>query len=247
MGLALTLAVGCVTTKPSTPKWKPEERVDIHVKLGWSYLQRGQLEIAREELERALVLDADDSRANHIMAILQIQLKNAAGADAYFVRAVRGDPENIDVRNDYGVYLCDTSRREQGMQLFDEALASPLNRRREMTYVRAATCLMGGTDWTGAETYLRNALNIEPRYADALYLMAQLKYREQKYMSARAHLQRYFDSGALNSKSLLLAVQVERNLGAQDLESSYAKQLRLQYPKSPEAKQLGRVRRTTTQ
>ncbi|MDH3379737.1 MAG: type IV pilus biogenesis/stability protein PilW, partial [Gammaproteobacteria bacterium] len=79
------------------------------------------------------------------------------------------------------------------------------------------------------------------------YLMAQLKYREQNYMSARAHLQRYFDSGALNSQSLFLAVQVERNLGARDLESSYAKQLRLQYPKSQEAKELDRAGGTTTQ
>ena len=210
-------------------------------------MQRGQLDIARQELERALALDSDHSRANHIMAILQIQLKNSAGADSYFVRAVRGDPDNIDVRNDYGVYLCDVSRREQGMQLLDEALASPLNRRREMTYLRAATCLMGGEDWTAAETYLRNALNIRPQFADALYLMAQLKYREKNYMSARAHLQRYFDSGALDSKSLLLAVQVERNLGARDLESSYSKQLRLQYPKSQEAKELDREGGTTTQ
>jgi type IV pilus assembly protein PilF len=249
VGLALILVAGCTTTttEPSKPKWKPEERVDLHVKLGWGYLQRGQLEIARQELERALALDPDNSRANHIMAILQIQLKNHAGADSYFVRAVSSDPENIDVRNDYGVYLCDVSRREQGMQMFDEALASPLNRRREMTYLRAATCLMGGTDWVAAEIYLRNALDIQPRFADALYLMAQLKYREQNYMSARAHLQRYFDSGALNSKSLLLAVQVERNLGARDLESSYAKQLRLQYPKSREAKELDRVGGTTTQ
>ncbi|MDH3468158.1 MAG: type IV pilus biogenesis/stability protein PilW [Gammaproteobacteria bacterium] len=247
VGLALILAAGCSTTKPSKPKWKPEERVDVHVKLGWGYLQRGQLEIARQELERALELDSDHSRANHIMAILQIRLNNNAGADPYFARAVRNDPENIDARNDYGVYLCDVSRRDQGMQQFEDALASPLNRRREMTYLRAATCLMAGTDWTLAETYLRNALNIQPRFADALYLMAQLKYREQNYMSARAHLQRYFDSGALNSQSLFLAVQVERNLGARDLESSYAKQLRLQYPKSQEAKELDRAGGTTTQ
>ena len=247
VGLALILAAGCITTKPSKPNWDPEERVDLHVKLGWGYLQRGQLEVARQELEQALALDSNDSRANHIMAILQLRFKNNTDAAAYFERAVRSDPENIDVRNDYGVYLCDVSRREQGMQQFEEALASPLNRRREMTYLRAARCLMGGTDWPAAETYLRNALDIQPRYSDALYLMAQLKYREQNYMSARAHLQRYFDTGALNSKSLLLAVQVERNLGARDLESRYAKQLRLQYPKSQEAKQLDRARGTATQ
>ncbi len=247
VGLALILAAGCTTTKPAKPKWNPEERVDLHVKLGWGYLQRGQLEVARQELERALALDSNNSRANHIMAILQIRLKNSADAGPYFVRAVRSDPDSIDVRNDYGVYLCDLSRRKEGMQQFEEALASPLNRRREMTYLRAARCLMGGTDWPAAEIYLRNALNIQPRLSDALYLMAQLKYREQNYMSARAHLQRYFDSGALNSKALLLAVQVERSLGARDLESRYAKQLRSQYPKSQEVKQLDRAVGTATQ
>ena len=231
----------CAGGAPPKPTWKSEDRVDVHVQLGWGYLQRDQLNIARTELEQALALDSNHSRANHIMAILQIRLKNPNVADRHFRRAVQSDPENIDAKNDYGVFLCDRGRVADGMRQFETALESPLNKRLEMTYVRAGTCLVGAADLETAERYLRAALKIDPELATALYLVARIQHESGNDLSARAHLQRFFDTGAVSSQSLLLAVQVERRLGAKDLETEYARRLKASYPNSKEAQELGAV------
>ncbi len=56
-------------------KRNSDKRVEIHTQLGATYLSRNQLDIAQQELERALEINSDDSQANHIMGLLQIRLK----------------------------------------------------------------------------------------------------------------------------------------------------------------------------
>ncbi len=240
--LAVLIGIaGCTTTTtpPEEESWDAGKRADVHAQLAASYMQRDQLEIARSELEQALQIKADHSRANYIMAVLQTRLGNNAEAETYFRRAVSADKENSQAAHDYGVYLCKQGRVDQAMAQFDEALANPLYRGDALTALRAGECLIfNGNSPDVAETYFRRALNINPKLAPALYQMSEINFARGNFLSARAYIERYFSAAQETPRTLLLAYRIENELGAADVAEDYAARLRKKFATSEEAKQL---------
>lgn len=214
------------------------KRVEIHTQLGASYLSRNQLDIAQQELERALSLNADDSQANHLMGLLQIRLKRDDLADDYFRRAISEQPQNADARNSYGVFLCERGRLDEADAQFRAAIAEPLYKSPEQASLNAGICRMKKPDKPAAAGYFRNVLKHDARQPLALLSMAQLSLEANDALAARGFIQRYFEVAQESPESLLLAFRIERSLGAKDAQASYAVRLRGKYPESAEAKLL---------
>lgn len=214
------------------------QRVDIHTRLGAAYLARNQLDVAQQELERALELDARDSQANNVMGLLQIRLRNDERAERHFRRAISEAPDNSDARNNYGVFLCERNRYDEADRQFRAALDNPLYRTPEQAALNAGLCALRKPDKEAAAGYLRTALEKDPRLAPALLQMARLSFESGQMLSARGFMQRYFEVGRDTPEALLLAFRIERALGAKDAQASYAVRLRGKFPESAEARQL---------
>ncbi len=232
--LAIALAA-CVSDRPKQEPWDRPERATVQTDLAWNYLRRDELEVAREHVEAALALDANDSRANHVKALLLLRLGERDAARSYFKRALRSDPDNNDARNDYGAYLCDREEYKQGIAELERALASALNRRVSVSSVYLGDCYLKQQQLEDAGRYYRQALEENPGLARPLIAMAVISFEEANYLSARAYLERYFAVGPETAQTLLYAVKVEQQLGATDLAIDYARKLRAQYPRSSEA------------
>ncbi len=217
---------------------KHERRVDIHTRLGATYLYRNQLDVAQQELERALELDPDDSQANNVMGLLQIRLRNDDKAERHFRRAISEQGDNSEARNNYGVFLCERNRLDEADKQFRAALANPLYRTPEQAALNAGLCALRKPDKDAAAKYLRTALEKDPRSAPALFQMARLSFESGQMLSARGFMQRYFEVAQDTPEVLLLAFRIERALGAKDAQASYAVRLRGKFPDSAEAKQL---------
>lgn len=241
----LVLAIAACSTAPpqATPMEDPAKRADVHVQLAASYLQRDQIETAREELQKALVIKPDHTRANYVMAVLQSRLGKKELAEQYYRRALQADAENSEAAHDYGVFLCQNNQVEPALERFNQALSNPLYRGRVLSALRAGECLMTiGDDPARAEPYFQAALEINPNLAPALYSMAGIKYTQSNYLSARGYIERYFAVGKDTAASLLLAYRIENQLGAHDIARDYARRLKKDFTLSPEAKQLGTLR-----
>ena len=241
MAWVLLALAGCSTTStmPEEESWDVGKRADVHAQLAASYMQRDQLEIARGELEQALQIKPDHSRANYVMAVLQTRLGNLPEAEKYYRRAVESNRENSQAVHDYGVFLCRQGRVDDAMAQFDQALANPLYRGDALTALRAGECLtVNGRDQDAAEPYFRRALSINPEMAPALYQMSQINFARGNYLSARAYIERYFSAAEETPRSLLLAYRIETSLGASDVAEDYASRLRKKFATSEEAKQL---------
>ena len=217
---------------------KREKLVAIHTQLGATYLARNQLDVAQQELDRALQLGPDDSQANHIMGLLQLRLKNEKKAEEYLKRAIDEKPDNSDARNSYGVFLCERGRLDEADKEFREALKNPLYRDPQQANVNAGLCRLKTSDWKGAEAYFRAALKANPRLPAALVNMARVSLETGEPLSARGFIQRFFAAAGDTPESLLLAFRIERALGAKDAQATYAVRLRGKFPDSAEAKQL---------
>ena len=230
---------GCASTaERQAEQAKIAKKAETHLLLGSGYLQRGQLEIAKEELEKALKISPDYSQANNIMAVLQWRLQDYDKAESYFRKALAHDGNNASAQHNYGAFLCDRGRIDEGLKYFDAAIANQLYSFAADVNLNAGVCLMKKPAPPAAEKYLREALRLNPKLPGALFQMAKISLDTGKAISGRAFIERYFLASEDTPESLLLAVKIERALGNKNAESSYAIRLRGKFPTSPEAEQL---------
>lgn len=235
--IALALA-GCASSPEEHAK--KTKGIETQIQLGAVYLQRGQLEISKQHLERALEVDSDHSQANNIMAILQWRLKDYARAERHFRRALSADEKNSAARHNYGSFLCDRGRLDDGVRELALAGGDPLYGAAAEANQSAGVCLMEKPSPVAAEKFFREALRARPDLTGALYHMARISYDHGKPLAARGFLQRYFQASEDTPAALLVAVKVETALRDKNAAASYALRLRSKFPTSDEAQELAR-------
>lgn len=243
MGIVVLGVAACASREPIGKTADVSKRADVRTQLAISYMQRNQLEVAREELEHALNIAPNHSAANHAMAALQERLGNNKEAERHFLLAVRSDAENSQAAHDFGTFLCRRGRVEEALEQYGNALSNPLYRQPDMSNLRAGECLIVHDRIQDAEAYFQKALRINPGLSLALYHMAEINFRRQNYLSARAYIERYFSIAAKTPESLLLAYKIEHKLKAPKVADEYASLLRGKFARSKEAQELEKLTR----
>jgi type IV pilus assembly protein PilF len=241
--IVLTLSVcaaslaGCVSNDHVT-KPQPERAAELNLELGIDHLRKGNLEQAKEKIERSLDQNSRSGRAHAIAAMLYDQLGDTAKADSHFQRAVSLDAENPEIKNNYAAYLCQKGRFERGEKAALEAAANRLYKTPEVAYLNAGNCARGAGDLKRAEESYRHALGVKPRFGEALLQMADIEYRQTEYLSARAFLERYLAVGRTSPATLWLGVRIERGLGNATQAQHYARRLKSEYPSAAQTQEL---------
>ena len=218
-----------------TPEQK-NQKVEIYTQLGLGYMNQGRLASSLEALEDALRADPLSSPANYAMALLKIRLGESMDARYHFDRALLADPRNVPARNDFGTFLCKNGDLKEGIQQFELAIADPFNMQVYVSQYGLGSCLLAAGDPREARDYFRIALTGQPNNRVILYQSAVASFELREFLSARAFLERLFATGWESPEGLLLAVQTETELGADNLALDYATRLKSNFPSSDESK-----------
>jgi len=236
----LALVSGCVSTTSGPPKPEADdaEAAEQYYQLGARYYRAGNYELARDRLERAVEFDPRMGIAHSTLALTYEQLEIPRLAAQHYELAVRHEPRDPNIRNTYAVFLCRQREYEQAIEQFDRIIRMPENDRPEIMMTNAGVCLVQKPDYARAEDYFRAALERRPSYAEALLQMTLLKRRTGEPLSARAFLQRYLATNPPSAPILLLAIQIERELGNGQAEDEYRTQLLDKFPDSAEARRV---------
>lgn len=214
------------------------ELAEVQTKLGIGYLREGRLEIAFNRLTRALQVDPNYSTAHNAMGALQERLGNTESAERHYREAIALSPTDSSAQTNFGTFLCRSGRYDEGEQRFLQALKNSLYDRPEVAYNNAGLCMQTAGQQDKAETYFRAALERNPRIPSALVGMSKICFDTDRFLPARAYLQRYQELTELNPTALWLGVRIERQLSDQTSANRYATKLRRQYPDSPETREL---------
>ena len=236
--LLLVLVVLLQSCASKSDELTPEKRQDAaqyNAQLGAQYLQRGELEQAREKLVKALEQDESNALAHATYANLQFRIGDPDSADVHFKRALRLDPEEAEYRNSYGIYLCGVGQYDGASKQFREAADNPFYRTPEFALDNAGLCMLDAERLSDAESFLREALRVNPQFANAYLHMADLMHRKQRLTVADAYFQRYNAYGAASAESLLLGLKIKRDAGDLESAENYASQLLNQFPASEQA------------
>ena len=236
--LAATL-VACASTT-SNDKVSDKDAARYNVQLGMNYLQRGDLESAREKLERAAQQDPTLPAAHAALGILYERVGDPRRAGDHLRRAARLAPEDPSMLNSYGGFLCRRGDRAEGIRHFEMAAANAYYRTPEAALTNAGVCARGIPDVATAEAFLRRALDINRNYAEALLQIADLSLETDRALQARAFIQRYEGIASPTPFSLDLGRRIELLAGDTSAADEYSQRLRNEYPESPEARKLRR-------
>ena len=155
-------------------------------------------------------------------------------AEENYRKALSLTPSDAMLLNNYGVFLCRQQRQDEAREKFLAAAKQPFYKTPEVAYNNAGLCALEVNDNAKAEEYFRDALRANPNMPDALYELADLKFKQQEYLHARAFVQRYLDVAPVTPSILWLGVRVERSLDDEAAAEKYARQLKEKFPRSQE-------------
>lgn len=158
------LLVACTTTgNPSAPNESkavasdPLSRARVHTELAALYYQQGSMKTALDELATATKIDPQYAPAYSMLGLVYMQLGEQTQAANNFQSAIALAPNDPDIRNNYGLFLCDTKQYPKGLDQFNLALANPLYNTPVRALVNAERCAQAAGDFALANSYRQRA------------------------------------------------------------------------------------------
>jgi len=250
--VAAALALAGCATKPAAPSQPPppdptpvrqqeatpQQRAQIKTELAAGYYQRGQMDVALEELGNAKALDPAYPKIYDIYGLVYAMLGERAKAEENFRQGLALAPNDSEIRENWGAYLCATGREREALAEFEQVLKDPLYKTPEIALINAGKCSAVLGQNRSAEEYLRRALGVSPGNPVAAYNLALIAYREARIGEARAWLRPVMQQPSPPAEALYLGVCIERKNGDREAERSYESQLKNRWPDSAEAKAL---------
>lgn len=232
--LAVSLLQACASSSGITPE-KSEDAAQYNAQLGAQYLRRGELDQAREKLQKALAQDDKNALAHVTYAQLQARVSKMDSAQVHFKRALQLEPDEPDHKNSYGIYLCQQEQYDEAKKQFRTAADNAYYRTPEYALDNAGICMLDADRLSEAEGFLREALRVNPQFANAYLHMADLMHRKQRLAVADAYFQRFTAYGGESAESLWLGLKIKRDAGQLKTAEEFASRLLNQFPASEEA------------
>ena len=218
----------------------PRNRARLHTELAGLYYNRGNMNVALEELRIATAADPGYALAYGLFGMVYMDLKENALAEQNFDRALRLAPNEPDINHNYGWYLCQTKREPESIKYFLQAIRNPLYPTPWRSYSAAGVCSLRVKNIKDADEFFQRALKIEPDEPNSLLQLGQIRYGQGRIEDARVLVQRFNKLVTPNAESLWLAVRIERKAGMRTAEQSFATQLRRRFPDSDEVRKMQR-------
>lgn len=227
--LSACAGTGTQSSRKSSPE-DAQRAARIQVQLGQGYMQQGRLEIALDRLENAVRLDPYSVDAHTMLAVLHERIRRPQKAEKFYRKAVSLAPENGEVNNNLGAFLCGSGRYLEARPYFLKALDDPFYASPDAARINAGLCARQNGALEQAEVWFRQVLDSQPDNPTALYEMARLNLDQNQAMRARAFLQRLESIQPDAASTLDLGRNIETRFGNEAAARQYAQRLKDAFP-----------------
>ena len=219
--------------KQSEPNFK--EAAELNTQLAIGYIQRQQYKSARDKLEKAIKQNPDYIPAYKTLAYLYALLGQAEKAEEKYQEALDLKPADADLANNYGAFLCTQGKYDEAQEMLKIAYTDPFYEAQYLAQSNAGSCYIKQGKYKKAEKLLRKSLRVNPKLPGSLISMAEVGLKTERYLMARAYIQRYHAVVPATAASLWIQTQAEKALGAKEHYMKYARKLIKDFPDSDEA------------
>ncbi|SDI61174.1 type IV pilus assembly protein PilF [Ferrimonas sediminum] len=218
------------------PAVEAEQAARERVALALGYLERGDLEAAKRNLDRALEHQPQSESALLTLAYYFEQVQETAQAGVVYRRVIDLHPHSADARNNYGVFLCRQGEWPQSERQLLAAIELPDYAKQGKSYENLARCALKAGLAEPAQQYFQMALKYDPGRTDLWLELAELAFRQQDYPQARLALSQYHAMNAASAATLWLGVEIESRANHKKAAQRFGAQLLVNYPESEQAK-----------
>jgi type IV pilus assembly protein PilF len=252
LAAVLVLAAGC--TSQSTIEARPvndmgtpkaadaSRRAQVHTALAGEYFARGNFRVALDETRMALKDDPGYMPAYNMQGLVYMELREDVPAREAFDRALGLAPNNPEVLNNFGWFLCTRNDTTRAVDMLKRAAADPLNSTPEKALLSLGLCYRRMNRNDDAEKVLRRSVMIRPELIGGLYNLAMLTYERGSYEEADNYLNRYMRLQQPTLDALVLGVKISRARHDAAAGDSYMQQLRRRFPDARETQELAQKR-----
>lgn len=224
-------------TEPLTESDEPEARTRarLRVELATGYFEQDKATIALDEIKQALAADPAYAPAYVLRGLVYMRLNDSRLAEDSFRRALQISPRDPDALHNYGWFQCLQGRRPQAIELFQQALASPVYGGQAKTLMAKGVCQVQMGQLAEAESSFARSYELDAANPVTAYNLASLLYRRGEYVRAQFYARRLNNSEQANAESLWLGIGIERRLGQAQAAEQLGQQLVRRFPQSREA------------
>jgi type IV pilus assembly protein PilF len=208
-------------------------RARIHTELGANYLQRAQYVVALEELREAVRIDPRYGLAHSMTGLVHANLGEDAKADAAFKRAIEVAPNEGDIRNQYGSFLCGLGKSDEGIAQFDTALRLPLYQTPQVALENAGSCALASQKIRPAESYFGRLVQLFPFNSRGYQGLAAVALKTARFDEVRKQVELGLRTQQITPQLLFYGVCAERKLGNKQREDEHRALLKSRFADTP--------------
>jgi tetratricopeptide (TPR) repeat protein len=159
---------------------------------GAAYTRQGRYADAVTDIQAYRRSRPNDTAGRSLLAdavFYSVASKMPSERTEAYAKAVAADPNNADLRLNYGVALLQARQVDASIAEFDKAIA--LNPKHEMAYYDRAVAYVNKKDWASVIKDTTAALEIKPDYTDALITRADAHLNRHENTEAAADYRRF--------------------------------------------------------
>ena len=212
------LLAGCVTQSTYSGTNKPVVRSETdrteaatkRLELGLAYLKAGDPVQAKFNLEKARDFAPSMPQVHSSLAYFYQQVGEFAQAKAAYQYAIRLNPQDAAILNNYGVFLCAQQDYIEADKYFLSAIAIPSYTRVADAYENAGVCALEGEEKAKAKGYFERALSYNALRPRSLLRLAELEFEQEDFLATSTYLQRFHINRQPTATSSALAYRLAK-------------------------------------
>jgi type IV pilus assembly protein PilF len=216
----------------------PAFRAKLHTERAAEYLRVGNYATALEAAQTALTHVPAYAPAYNVLGIIHMQLKQDDKAEQALAQALRLAPNDSEVLNNYGWFVCERRDPKAAMAYFERALRNPLYVSPERALHNAGHCARKSRDFGTAEASFRAALVKAPSYMPSMLELGELLIEQGRHREAAPLIGRYMEGDPQPPVNALhAAARLAKAVGDKNAEASYVQQMRRRFPDDPRTRE----------
>lgn len=234
-GMSVALLAGCSSSpKESQPA---SGAAQTRLELGMAYLNQGNMDAAKQNLQKAVDGAPQDYRTQLGMALYEQKNGNQKAAESRYQQALKLAPQNGTVLNNYGAFLCSLGQYVPAQQQFSAAANASDYGQVADSLENAGYCFLKANQNEEARVLLSRALKVDPDKGAPLLTEATKEFGEGNRAQAKLLLDVYQHVLPATAESLMLQIRFAALAGNPDSVQRYGKQLARSYPQSKQYQQ----------
>lgn len=236
--LLVVLVSGCATKGSSGPGEK-QQAFEAYSRLGFEYLQTGDVTNAKTSFQRAININSGYAEAHSGLA-LAFQLEGDDHlAEQYYRKATALAPASAMMHNNLGAFLFSKERYDEACKSMARATEDPFYNRRSQAFENLGRCYRYINRADAAKHAFQRALQVSSNRPVSLVELSELLLLEGNYAESEKYFDRFLvmiENRTIEhyAKSLWVGIRLARLNGNTSRSATYALILKNLYPDSKE-------------